>query len=158
MATLTAQGVTTPLVIVCGSVNFGDESQDTTFAGQGNVSPGIPVHTPTNRIITDDQTIDLKVRFTASGALMGYITGAKWVMQLHLEYYGPAESTPVLPVTMPVVTVPTATTYNATIQFPSGLSAGLYRCVFTLTLVDSVGDAIPAGAFADMGNILVLAD
>jgi hypothetical protein len=155
MPTIVSQGSTSALFnISAGVANLGAESNDVTPVW---VDLG---QNPTNRIITNDQSLTVNAQWTANGAfhlILGASGVSKWECNVYLEAMGNAEAFPGRYTTNVSLVNSATNTYNTAITIPAGLAAGLYRVVYSMTIKHGTLN-IPFGGFSDLGFIQVMAD
>ncbi|TNE57171.1 MAG: hypothetical protein EP344_11490 [Bacteroidetes bacterium] len=132
------------------NVRLGAESAD------GTPIWTFPGDTPTNRILSTDQSLRVEVKWRTQGPLATLMGNCKYVCRVFLEQMGPSEAAPgVYTTVVNHIPVVGPHDYNATINIPAGLSEGVYRIVFSLNMLDATNDPIPVAGFADLGFLQV---
>lgn len=115
-----------------------------------------PGDNPTNRIISTDQSLNVRADWTTVGALATLMGGCKYVCRLFLEQMGQSEAAPgVYQSVVNHIPVVGPQPYSAPINIPAGLQPGVYRLVFSLNMLDAAGNPIPVAGFADLGFLQV---
>lgn len=135
------------------SVRLGAESNDNTaiwtFTGD----------TPTNRIISNDQSLRIEAEWTTQGAMASLMGNCKYVCRVFLEQMGQNEAAPgVYQSIVNHVPVVGPHNYATSITIPAGLGAGVYRLVFSINMLDPNGNPIPVAGFEDLGFLQVFAN
>jgi hypothetical protein len=115
-----------------------------------------PGDTPTNRILSTDQSLRVNVKWTTQGPLATLMGNCKYVCRVFLEQMGQNEASPgVYTAVVNHVPVVGPQNYTATITIPAGLQEGVYRIVFSLNMLGATGNPIPVAGFADLGFLQV---
>ena len=141
------------LQILNERVSLGAESAD------GNPIWTFPGDSPTNRIISNEQSLKVEINWTTRGPLATLMGNCKYVCRVFLEQMGHAEANPgVYQSVVNHIPVFGPQNYATTIVVPAGLPAGVYRLVFSLNMLDATGDPIPVAGFADLGFLQVFAN
>ncbi len=135
------------------NVTLGAESADGTpiwtFAGD----------TPTNRILSTDQSLRVNVSWTTQGPLATLMGGCKYVCRIFLEQMGQNEANPgVYTSVVNHIPVVGPTAYSPFITIPAGLQEGVYRVVFSLNMLGPTNNPIPVAGFADLGFLQVFSN
>ena len=132
------------------NVRLGAESPD------GTPIWTFPGDTPTNRILSTDQSLRVVVKWTTQGPLATLMGNCKYVCRVFLEQMGPNEAAPgTFSTVVNHIPVVGPQNYTANITVPAGLQEGVYRIVFSLNMLDATGNPIPVAGFADLGFLQV---
>lgn len=136
------------------NVRLGAESAD------GSPIWTFPGDSPTNRIISTDQSLRVEVKWTTQGPLATLMGNCKYVCRVFLEQMGHDEATPgTYSTVVNHIPVVGPQNYAATIVVPQGgLQEGVYRMVFSLNMLSAAGTPIPVAGFADLGFLQVFAN
>ena len=132
------------------NVRLGAESND------GSPIWTFPGDTPTNRILSTDQSLRVEAKWTTQGPLATLMGNCKYVCRVFLEQMGQDEASPgTYSTVVNHIPVVGPQNYSAIIVIPRGLSEGVYRMVFSLNMLGASGNPIPVAGFADLGFLQV---
>ncbi len=134
------------------NVALGNEAPDATPVWT------FPGDTPTNRILSDDQSLRIDAQWTVQGPVAALMGNCKYLCRVFLEQMGAGEAFPGnyqtlvnhVPVVGPV-------NYTAHVTIPP-IPAGVYRIVFTLTMLGPSNNHLPVAGFVDLGFLQVFSD
>ena len=144
------------------SAGYAISNEQVLFGAEGPDSNPIwtfPGDSPTNGIISTDQSLTIQAKWTVAGPLSTLMTGCKYRCQILLEKMGPAEAAPgIFTTVVPHVPVVGPQNYTANIVIPAGLSDGVYRVVLSFNALSPVNAPLPIAGFGDLGFIQVFAN